>query len=111
MIAKDSRGRWSQKEQAVTIGDEVQSLNIVNYHKQVSRLAAGAPDLVPREFREISAVTRGINQEAFSKIKAELVKFRKKVITIANQTEPADRVYQLNFQFFPASSIKQGESE
>jgi uncharacterized protein (TIGR02147 family) len=85
----------------VSTGDEVGSLNVINYHKQVSRLAEAAHDRSPREERDISALTLGISAEDFAAIKGRIQAFRKEIMEMALASKDADRVYQLNFQFFP----------
>jgi uncharacterized protein (TIGR02147 family) len=92
-----------QSDPILSTGDEVTSLNIVNYHKQVSKLAENVFDRSTREERDISALTLGINGRAFIRIKHRLQSFRKEIMAIAKGSENADRVFQLNLQFFPVS--------
>jgi uncharacterized protein (TIGR02147 family) len=105
-IEKDSSGKWVQKNDVISTGDEVASLNIVNYHKQVTKLAENAFERTPREKRDISALTLGINKEDAAAIKGKIQEFRKQIMEIARASEKADRVYQLNFQFFPVSKCE-----
>jgi uncharacterized protein (TIGR02147 family) len=101
LIAREPDGKWAQASAVISTGDEVASLNVANYHRQVSRLAENAYDLSPREERDISALTLGVGEAEFRKIKARLQAFRKEMIDIALSADAADRVYQLNLQFFP----------
>jgi uncharacterized protein (TIGR02147 family) len=101
LISRDGNGRFTQSSAAVSTGDEVSSLNVVNYHKQVSRLAEGAHDLSVKEERDISALTLGINKEDVLRIKARIQAFRKEIMDLATASENPDRVYQINFQMFP----------
>jgi uncharacterized protein (TIGR02147 family) len=103
LIEKTPAGAWIQKSSAITTGDEVTSLNVVNYHKQVSRLAEGAFDHTPRELRDISALTLGVSAKDALIIKEKIQSFRKEIIEIAKASENADRVYQLNVHYFPVS--------
>jgi uncharacterized protein (TIGR02147 family) len=103
LIKKGDDGNWMQTDPILSTGDEVTSLNIVNYHKQVSKLAENAFDRSMREERDISALTLGISSRAFTRIKHRLQSFRKEIMAIAKGSENADRVYQLNLQFFPVS--------
>lgn len=100
-IVRGADGGWQHKNAAVSTGDELASLNVTNYHKQVSRLAEAAYDRTTREERDISALTLGISEEAFGAIKARIQAFRKEIMELALASKEADRVYQLNFQFFP----------
>lgn len=101
LISRDGNGRYSQSSAVISTGDEVASLNVVNYHKQVSRLAEGAHDLSVKEERDISALTLGINAADVPRIKERIQAFRKEIMDLAAASEAADRVYQINFQMFP----------
>ena len=79
----------------------------MNYHKQVSKLAEDAFDRCSKDLRDISALTLGINKSDFKKIKARIQEFRKEIMDIAKNSENDDRVYQLNFQFFPVSKSRE----
>jgi uncharacterized protein (TIGR02147 family) len=102
-IEKNIYGKWIQKDDVISTGDEVMSLNIVNYHKQVTKLAENAFDRSQKEWRDISSLTIGINGNDVKAIKARIQQFRREIIDIARASENADRVYQLNFHFFPVS--------
>jgi uncharacterized protein (TIGR02147 family) len=101
LIALGPDKRYTREDAAVSTGDEVASLNVINYHKQVSRLAEAAHDRTVREERDISALTLGVGEEEFKAIKARIQSFRKEIMDLALASKGADRVYQLNFQFFP----------
>ncbi len=101
LIVRGEDGRYAQSSAVISSGDEVASLNVINYHKQVSRLAESAHDLSTKEERDISALTLGINEKDFIRIKARIQAFRKEIMDMASASEVPDRVYQLNFQMFP----------
>jgi uncharacterized protein (TIGR02147 family) len=52
----------------------------------------------------------GINEKDMERIKTKVQEFRKQIMDIARASDRADRVYQLNFQFFPVSSWKDEQS-
>ena len=101
LISRDGNGRYGRSSEVISTGDEVASLNVVNYHKQVSRLAEGAHDLSAKEERDISALTLGINAADVPRIKERIQAFRKEIMDLAAASNDADRVYQINFQMFP----------
>lgn len=111
LIERGKDGRWAQSHAVISTGDEVASLNVVNYHKQVSRLAESAHDRSPREERDISALTLGVSEADFHRIKARIQAFRKEIMDMALSSENADRVYQLNFQLFPAGKADKGDKK
>ena len=101
LISRDKHGGYTQGSAIVSTGDEVDSLSVVNYHKQVSRLAEGAHDISVKEERDISALTLGINEADALRIKTRIQAFRKEIMELAAASEHADRVYQINFEMFP----------
>jgi uncharacterized protein (TIGR02147 family) len=105
LIEPDGHGGYCQTSSLISTGDELESLNIVNYHKQVAGLAQEAYDRSSREQREISALTLGLGEKEFVLIKEKLRQVRKDIIEIVKNAETADRVYQLNLQFFPVSRL------
>jgi uncharacterized protein (TIGR02147 family) len=109
-IEKNIAGKWVPKNDVISTGDEVMSLNIVNYHKQVTRLAENAFDRSKKELRDISSLTLGINKEDVAAIKTKIQQFRKEIMEIARSSQNADRVYQLNFHFFPVSNSEGQEN-
>ena len=106
MVDTVSDGAWVQKAPVISTGEEVDSLNVVNYHKQVSELARDAFDRSRKENREISALTLGVSEKEFVLIKEKIRRFRKEIIDIVRGSADPDRVYQLNVQLFPVSRIK-----
>jgi uncharacterized protein (TIGR02147 family) len=106
LILKDAAGRYTQSNAVISTGDEVASLNVINYHKQVSRLAEGAHDMSVKEERDISALTLGISEADFLRIKARIQAFRKEIMDMATASQDPDRVYQLNFQLFPVGKAE-----
>ncbi len=103
MITRGKSGRHSLKATVISTGDEINSLNVVNYHKQVSRLGENIHERAPKETRDISALTLGIGEAEFHIIKTRIQEFRKEIMDLANASVSADRIYQFNFQFFPVA--------
>jgi uncharacterized protein (TIGR02147 family) len=104
LIKKVSR-RYIQTDKALTSGDGVQSLAVQTFQKENLKLAGEAIDRHPRFRRDISTLTVGITATGFQRISEEIAAFRKKLAAIVEKDEPADRVYQINFQIFPLSSL------
>jgi uncharacterized protein (TIGR02147 family) len=111
LIKRDSQDRWVQCDAVISTGDEVDSLNVINYHKQTLKKAEAIFDHCPKEQRDISGLTMGIGAEEFRLIKSKVQAFRKEIMKIAQNAKKADRVYQLNAQLFPMAIIKQGKKQ
>lgn len=107
LIKKNEKGYYKATDKIITTGDEVKSLNVKNFQKSMMDLGKEALDRHPSNHRNISTVTFNISKEVYDTIEAELVAFRKRVLSLAEKDENVDRVYQLNFQLFPLSQIKE----
>lgn len=105
LLEEDSRGEWKRNDQILKTPDEVKSLSLVNFHKEMSQLAARAVAEDPSYKREFSALTIAVSEEGFDRIKKELQKFLKKLHGIIEQEEksPRERVCQVNLQLFQLS--------
>ena len=58
---------------------------------------------------DMSTLTLSISEDAYGTMKEEIANFRKKLLGIAEKDRIPDRVYQLNYQFFPLSKLKEGK--
>jgi uncharacterized protein (TIGR02147 family) len=65
--------------------------------------AIDALDSVEPKDREVSSVCVPVSEKTMHKIKSMIQEYRQQILNLANEDRDADRVYQLNFQFFPLS--------
>jgi uncharacterized protein (TIGR02147 family) len=105
LIKRNANGRFVQTDKSITTGDQVRSLAVAAFQKENLRLAAEAIDRFNREHRDISTLTAGISAAGFQRICEEVAAFRKHLAGLIEKDEPADRVYQINFQIFPLSTL------
>jgi uncharacterized protein (TIGR02147 family) len=111
LIRKKPSGKWEQCDAVISTGDEVDSLNVINYHKQTLKKAEAVFDHCTKEQRDISGLTIGIGEKDFQRIKKKVQAFRKEIMKIAQASKAADRVYQLNTQLFPMAIVNQGKKQ
>lgn len=97
--------KYVQTDTIITTGNEVRSLAVQNFHVQNMMLAAESIDTVPRSQRDISCLVVGLSSEGMQEYKQEIQKFRKKLLEIAEKEKKIDRVYHVNFQFYPMSEV------
>lgn len=95
----------------ITSGDEVTQSSVAGYHRQMLQRAADSIDLIPRENRDISAITMGMSLSTAKKIKEKIQKFRGEIVDLVSQDEAPNTVYQLNFQLFPMAKVVNPEEE
>lgn len=110
LLLKSAAGRYRQADGTVRTADELASFLVLMYQKESLRLADEALDGVPLGARDISTFTAGVSEACYASIKKELQAFRALLATLVDKDQGADRVYQLNIQLFPASTIKNGDA-
>lgn len=111
LIKKDKMGYYRRCDPVITTGypqgdKRVTLLNIMNFQKTMIDMAKGAYDKTQIKQIDMSTLTLGISEDTYSTMKEEIANFRKKLLGIAEKDRVPDRVYQLNYQFFPLSKLK-----
>ena len=89
----------------LTTGHEVNSLAIVNYHHQMIERGAESIERIPREYRDISALTMCVRPEQVPELKRRVHAFRETLMALTDPIEEPTTVYQLNIQLFPLNRI------
>ena len=100
---KKTKEGWKQSSSIVTTGPEVNSLILMNYHRELLALARERLPNIPSEKRDISALTLGFPKEKLPEIKKRIQEFRKSILeSVSTETNP-EIVALLNIQFFPVT--------
>lgn len=102
LIRKTEKG-YEQVDKAITSGDEVLPMAVHNFHLQNLILAGESLEGIPGDERDVSCLIVALSPESFATIKSEIKRFRKKIAEIADQTPLPNKVFHINFQFFPVS--------
>jgi uncharacterized protein (TIGR02147 family) len=114
LLVRDAAGHLVQHEPLLTTGDD-QPLghHIATFHRTMLERASDALDSVPREEREIAALTLALNDDQFSHFKRRLYELRQELLQacLGDASGAPDRVVQINFQMFPLSRVNQGNNE
>ncbi len=103
LIKKEESGRYIVANRALSTGEDIMRGATDKMFQEFLNLALNAIEEIPGKERNISGITLGINKEDYQVINDRITRFRKEIAEIANASENADRVYQLNFQIFPLS--------
>jgi uncharacterized protein (TIGR02147 family) len=98
-------GRYVQTAPVVSTGPEVKSLAVVNYHRQMSCLAASSYDRCNRDEHNISSVTMSMSRNKFQQLVRETNDYRRKVMALQDPGGNDTKVYQVNIQIFPVSRV------
>jgi len=109
LIRKNAEGVWLATDKALDAGRHVKDELVKQYQLQCLDLAKQAMlnPASPQGSKNFSTVTLSVSGEAFKLIEKKLQKFKAEVRAIAHKDSlPADRVYQLNMQYYPQTSLE-----
>ena len=108
MIKKDANNRLVQSDPFLSTEEEVPSLAVTEFHRQMIRHGVDSLERFPPESRDISAVTLGLSEKSAKTVKELIQKFRGELMSIAAQENAPTKVMQVNLQLFPLSEEKKG---
>ncbi|MDO8644609.1 MAG: TIGR02147 family protein [bacterium] len=102
LLGHDENGSLIRRETMLSTPDQVQSLSVANFHRQMSTLAGISVTRDPAQNREFSTLTIATSEKGFEQAKKEIQEFRKKLHSLLEQelTEPRSTVVQVNLQLF-----------
>ncbi len=108
LIEKDRKGYYHRCDPVVTTGypqgdKRVNLLNIINFQKTMMAMADESYDRTELKKVDMSTLTVSISEATYNAMKEEIASFRRKLLGMAEKDRSPDRVYQLNYQFFPLS--------
>lgn len=109
LIQRREDGAWKATDRTLDAGPYVKDALVKQYQLQCLDLAKRTMLLAngPKGTNNFSTVTLSVSADGFLKIEKELQKFKSRVRAIAHkELVPADRVYQLNIQYFPQSNLE-----
>jgi uncharacterized protein (TIGR02147 family) len=101
MLKDDEAGVPRQVHALVDTPDRPLGVHVVKYHRAMLERASEAIDAVPREQREIAALTLCLSEAQLTELKARLVSLRRELLEEYTAGPDARRVVQVNFQLFP----------
>ncbi|HMA65910.1 MAG TPA: DUF4423 domain-containing protein, partial [Chitinispirillaceae bacterium] len=105
LIKKGVDGGYTISDSSLTTGKDVLSVAFQNFHISCADLAKRAIAVLPVNKRNMSGLTLGISEKTYQTICDEIQQFQTRIMEIADRDLDSDRVYQLNFHFFPTSDI------
>jgi uncharacterized protein (TIGR02147 family) len=101
MIKRDKNGKWVQCDRIITPGPDIQSLILINLHKELLRISMEALDRFPAEQREFNSMILSTTKKNIPVIKEKMKKFRDEILELISEDSQPDQVIQLNLQLFP----------
>jgi uncharacterized protein (TIGR02147 family) len=108
LLVRDDNGRLKLAEPLVSTAEGPLGHQVAAYHRAMMERAAEALDRVPREERDIGAITLCISQNKMQELKARLERFRFELLDLYEPDDKPERVVQVNFQMFPLTVKEEG---
>ena len=109
MIQKNDDGKWVVSEAHLTTEREVVSTYVKQFHKQMIKRAFDSIEQSGKT-REVSSLTMSINKAQFKEVRKRIADFEEEIQNfLSEKDEPADRVCQLNYQFFHLTEPEENE--
>ena len=113
-VQRGTDGRLVQRDPVLSTGDDRPlGHHIVSFHRAMLERAADALDHVPRDEREIAALTLSLSAAQLEVFKQRLHDMRQELLQAALEAAdtagPLDRVVQINFQMFPLARVDEGK--
>lgn len=103
LLVRDEQGRVHRGEPTLTTEHEVRSVGAANFHRQMMERASESIDNVPRELRDLAALTVCITPGTAAQVKRRIHEFREALAELCDADAAGTVVYQLNVQWFPLS--------
>ena len=106
LVRDPDTGRVLRGEPTLTTEHEVRSLGAAAFHRQMIERAAESIETVPRELRDLAALTVCISPKTAALVKERIHQFRESLTELCDSDAAGEVVYQLNVQWFPLSSAR-----
>lgn len=105
LVVRDGRGRLRQKDPHIASGDEVASLAMTNFQREMIERAAASIDKTKPAKREVGSLTFAVSKDKLVEAKKMIREFRSRLAGFLAEEKSADAVYQFNFQLFNLSRM------
>lgn len=110
LVREPTTGRILRGEPTLTTEHEVRSLGAAAFHRQMLERAAQSIETVPREKRDLAALTVCVSAKTAALVKERIHQFREALTELCDSDTSGSAVYQLNIQWFPLSRSSEDDS-
>jgi len=109
LISPDEKGFLRPSESIITTGDQWKSRGIREFQRQMIIRASEALETIAPTERDISSVTVSTSAECLEAIREKLAQVRREILEMVSSEQTVDRVYQINLQVFPLSTLEESK--
>jgi uncharacterized protein (TIGR02147 family) len=111
LLTRAKNGRLTRGEVTLTTEHEVKQMGAANFHRQMMERAADSIQNIPREERDLAALTVCVSAETAAQVKQRIHAFRESLADLCDADAEPARVHQLNIQWFPLSRGEEDGAE
>jgi uncharacterized protein (TIGR02147 family) len=111
LVRDQHSGGIVRGEPTLTTEHEVRSLGAKAFHRQMIERAAESMETVPRELRDLAALTVCISPKTAALVKQRIHQFQEAIAELCDADGEGEVVYQLNLQWFPLSRPVDAEAQ
>jgi uncharacterized protein (TIGR02147 family) len=104
-LIKKAGGAYQITDKSISTPPEIESVAVLDFHRQSLELALKALTDLPKNKRSFSSATLGLSPSGYQKMCDEIVASRFRQLEIAEKDKGQGEVYQLNYQLIPVSRI------
>lgn len=104
LVVKGEAECWTPAHKHIRTGDLWREKTVRRFQTDTMRLATEALESVPAKRRDISTLTLTLAEKDLPLLKERVAELRRDLVRLAEDSDPADSVYQVNVQVFPMTS-------
>lgn len=105
-LIEKRRGNWVPVNAAISTPEELNSLNVRNYHKQMIEKAVEASDKIGNNDQSLASLTIALSPQNFAKLKNKMFKILRTMNAEFSDDPSPEKIYQVNLQIFSLMGIK-----
>jgi len=100
----DENGRWILAQKHIRTGPQWREKTVFQFQMHTMRLAMEALERIPQRRRDLSTLTLTLAEKDFPILRERVAELRRDLVRLAEESDPADAVFQVNVQVFPLTA-------
>lgn len=97
----ENGGRWSLVQKHIRTGSQWRERTVRHFQSETMKLATEALERIPPRRRDITTLTLTLAEKDLPLLRERVAELRRDLVRLAEESDPADAVYQVNVQVFP----------
>ena len=103
--------RWSLVQKHIRTGSRWRERTVRTFQSETMKLAVEALERIPPRRRDISTLTLTLAEKDLPLLRERVAELRRDLVRLAEESDPADSVFQVNVQVFPMTSERESPSK